>query len=247
MLDLETALITFASAAALAAVHVAAGTLHSPRDGRRSPWLSAGAGVAVAYVFVHILPELREGQRAIEEEGGDVLGAFEHHVFLVALAGLLTFSGVEHAVLQRRPGGRGGEKAADIHVFWAHVGVFAAYNGLIGFLVVHREEGYGIDLLIFTVAIGVHFLVNDYGLEEHHRHRYRRKGRWILSGAVLAGWTVALFVELSRPAIELIFAFVAGAIVLNVLKEELPDQRQSRFAPFLGGCAVYTAFLLLLP
>jgi len=55
----------------------------------RSRWLSAAGGVSVAYVFMHLLPELAEGQAAIEgEEGGaeaedaapgPVFGFLEHH------------------------------------------------------------------------------------------------------------------------------------------------------------------------
>ena len=41
-------------------------------------------------------------------------------------------------------------------------------------------------------------------------------------------------------------AFIAGAIILNVLKEELPEERQSRFIPFILGVVLYGALLLLL-
>lgn len=47
-------------------------------------------------------------------------------------------------------------------------------------------------------------------------------------------------------AIAVIFAFLAGSIIFNVLKEELPEERQSRFWAFAVGVAIYAALLLSL-
>ena len=46
--------------------------------------------------------------------------------------------------------------------------------------------------------------------------------------------------------LAVLFAAVAGAVILNVLKEELPDERESCFSAFLGGAAAYTVLLILL-
>ena len=40
-------------------------------------------------------------------------------------------------------------------------------------------------------------------------------------------------------------AFLAGGVILNVLKEELPEERKSRIAPFFIGAFGYAAILLL--
>jgi hypothetical protein len=47
-------------------------------------------------------------------------------------------------------------------------------------------------------------------------------------------------------AIALLFAFLAGGVILNVLKEELPEERQSRFWAFALGAGIYTVLLLAL-
>ena len=44
----------------------------------------------------------------------------------------------------------------------------------------------------------------------------------------------------------MLFAFLAGGIVLNVLKEELPRERKSRFWAFALGTVAYAALLLTL-
>lgn len=60
----------------------------------RSRWLSVAGGVSVAHVFLHLLPELSEGQRIVAERFG-ALRLAEHHVYLIAMAGLVLFYGLE--------------------------------------------------------------------------------------------------------------------------------------------------------
>jgi len=57
---------------------------------------------------------------------------------------------------------------------------------------------------------------------------------------------VGLVVELPEAAIAVLTAFLAGGVVLNVLKEEIPEERQSRFWAFALGAALYAALLLAL-
>jgi hypothetical protein len=58
----------------------------------------------------------------------------------------------------------------------------------VGYLLVHREDDSVTDLMLFAVALGVHFVVNDFGLRERHRDAYVHTGRWLLVAAILAGW-----------------------------------------------------------
>lgn len=234
-------LATLLVVACFAAVHLFAGKLRFIRMIPRSRWLSAAGGVAVAYVFLHILPELEASQRHL---AGVVprAGAFlEHHVYLIALLGLVVFYGLERLVGSSRRQGTPPPPA----IFWLHMGAFAAYNALIGYLTLHREEQSAAGLVFYFVAIGLHFLTNDFGLRYDHAGRYDRSGRFILAGAVLAGWLAGLAFDLSRPALAVPFAFLAGGIVLNVLKEELPEERESRFGAFALGVGGYGALLLM--
>jgi zinc transporter ZupT len=55
-----------------------------------------------------------------------------------------------------------------------------------------------------------------------------------------------LISDFLSPAIALLFAFLAGGVILNVLKEELPEERQSRFWAFTLGAGFYAVLLLAL-
>ena len=90
------------AALGLALVHVFAGKMRFLEGIPRSRWLSAAGGVSVAYVFLHLLPELAKAQQEFEAPGGLMLGFVERHVYLVALLGLAAFYGLDHLALTSR-------------------------------------------------------------------------------------------------------------------------------------------------
>ncbi len=229
-------------AVALALVHLSAGRVRAFRVVPRSMWLSAAGGASVAYVFVHILPELRGG--TILESVPLFAGFLERHVFLVALTGFALFYGLERFAQES---GRDTDVRPEVNttVFWIHIGAFTAYNALIGYLLVHREQPGLAGLVLYAVAMGLHFIVNDYGFRAHHREIYDRIGRWVLAVAVVAGWGIGINTHVDEAVVNTLFAFLAGGVILNVIKEELPEERQSRFWSFAIGAGGYSAILLL--
>ncbi|MFW5652466.1 MAG: hypothetical protein ACOC0P_00330 [Planctomycetota bacterium] len=263
-------------AAMLAAVHIFANRLSFLDVIPRSRWLSGAGGASVAYVFVHVLPELGEGQEHLVEGLGPALSFLEYHIYLVALFGFATFYGLERMAQLHQPRDR--EKSADhaasgqrssdsaplrsndgpgtdldpapagrsADVFWIHIGSFATYNVLIGYLLLDRQESGMIPLLLFGIAMALHFIVIDHGLREHHRHRYQRIGRWILTAGVITGFLVSLIYTAPRWAVALVFAIVAGGVILNVIKEELPKERESRFWAFAAGAVAYAVLLVVM-
>jgi hypothetical protein len=235
-------------AIALALIHLFAGKLRFLEATPRSIWLSFASGVSVAYVFVHILPELNEAQETVTGAVGEAQAFLEHHVYLLALLGLAVFYGLERVALVSRQRNQKAGKGdvTEEGVFWLHVVSFALYNALIGYLLLHREEPGVLSLFFFFLAMGLHFVVNDFGLRENHKHAYDNFGRWILAAAIIFGWVIGFGSELSKAAIALLFAFLAGGVILNVLKEELPEERQSRFWAFALGAGIYAVLLLTL-
>ncbi|MBE9128384.1 MULTISPECIES: hypothetical protein [unclassified Coleofasciculus] len=242
----DSTLISLLLAVGLAAVHLFANRLLFLDTIPRSRWLSIAGGASVAYVFIHIFPELSSGQTVIEQANHPLVGFLEHHVYLLALLGFAVFYGLERIAKESRQQNReaGGGDTTTREVFWLHIASFAIYNLLIGYLLLHREEPGLHSLVFFFLAMALHFVVNDYGLREHHKKIYRHIGRWILAAAVLLGWGIGRATEVDEAAIALFFAFLAGGVILNVLKEELPEERDSRFWAFALGAGVYTALLL---
>ena len=243
---MSTEAVAAVAAVLLASVHLGAGALRFLDVVPRSRWLSIAGGISVAYVFVHLLPELEEAQHAIGSAAG-FLPYLERHAYLMALLGLATFYGLERVSRRSRQGRRTreGTDETDADVASLAIAFYTAYNALIGYLLVHREDGGALELALFAFAMGVHFIVNDHGLRQDHRNFYHRWGRWMVAGAVLLGWVVGLATELAEPAIALLLAFLVGGVILNVLKEELPEERDSRFSAFASGALGYSILLLV--
>lgn len=231
----------------LALTHLFCGKLRFVKT-PRSRWLSIAGGVSVAYVFVHILPELSKHQSVLSETENGLINYLEHHVYLLALLGLSIFYGLEKMAIKSRDTqekvGKGDFTTQG--VFWVHIASFAVYNALIGYLLMHREESDIQSLLLYSLAMALHFVVNDFGLRENHKHIYDSIGRWILAAAIITGWVIGSVTNLEEAMIAVLFAFLAGGIVLNVLKEELPEERDSCFWSFLLGVVVYSVLLLTL-
>lgn len=213
----------------------------------RSWFLSAAGGVSLAYVFVHLLPEVAEAQAAVEDSATGAFADVERHAWLVALAGLLVFYGLERAAVRsRQQAGTGdGSATTSARVFWLSVGSFAIYNAVVGSLLVRRaQEDTTPELALFAAALALHFVINDLGLRHHHRGRYDRAGRPLLVAALVVGAVVGFRFVLADAVVGLLVAFLAGGVVLNVLKEEVPEERQSRFLPMIAGATGYAVVLL---
>jgi hypothetical protein len=248
-------LVALAAAVVLALTHAFAGRLSALTHTPRSTALSVFGGISVAYVAVHLLPEVATGQDVLAETTQrGMLAVVDRHAYVLTLAGIAVFYVVEVAARRSRQGsamaggtlgGDAGGGNAGHRVFAISIGLFAGYNAIIGYLLPGRASHTpAAAVALFTLALAVHFVVNDVGLRDHHRHRYDALGRWILAGAVLAGWAAGAIAEAPESVVVVLTAFLSGGIILNVLKEELPDDRQSRALPFVLGAAVYAALLL---
>ncbi|WP_210272536.1 hypothetical protein [Chthonobacter rhizosphaerae] len=234
-------IVTGIMALAFAAIHLLIGLARFIDVVPRSQWLSAAGGAAASYIFLHVLPELASHQETIREAFGT--GRAEMAVYCVSLLGLLTFYGLERMVRTPVEGDRP-DAGSGRGVFWIHIGSFALYNALIGYLLVHREEEGLLPLATYFVAMALHFTSNDYGLRKDHSRAYDHTARFVLAAAVVAGWALGIATDVPEWVVGVLFAFLAGGVVLNVLKEELPEERQSRFVPFGLGALAYAALLL---
>lgn len=228
----------------LATLHILAGKIQELRRIPRSRWLSVGGGISVAYALLHLLPELEEHQEVLKEAVGSRFGFLEHHAYLIALIGLGVFYGIERAAKQSRREGSGQGDSTSPSVFLLSVGAFAVYNALIGYLIMREPMRDTVTLGFFTLAMALHFVANDFAQELHHQRLYIKTGRWVLTAAILVGAALGAAFALPDPLIATMIAFLTGGVILNVLKEELPEERESSFSAFALGALAYAALLI---
>ncbi|MBP0021638.1 MAG: hypothetical protein J7647_29295 [Cyanobacteria bacterium SBLK] len=103
------------------------------------------------------------------------------------------------------------------------------YNTRAGF---YFSDGFGVDSWVC--------LKTKYRCFKTPDDRY---GRWLLTGAILVGAIAGQTIRFNALTIALIWSFLAGSIILNVLTRELPGK--SCFLSFLSGMLLYTVLILI--
>lgn len=208
---------------------------------QRRSLVSFSAGMASAYVFVHVMPELHSARSAFAESASVTLPYEGMAIYFVALVGFLTFYGLDHlrAHLGEPAAEGGGSRAFRLHV----VG-FSAYVALVGYLLVRNLEDTPTSTALFAAAFAVHFLAIDHTLRKEHGAEQDRVGRIVLACAVVAGWSLGQLLALPPAVLAPLLAFVSGAVIMNSAIGELPAEKDGRFVPFLLGGLGYGLILL---
>jgi hypothetical protein len=224
--------------AAVAAVHLVSAL---PGLRRQARWFTpAGAGIALSYAFVHLLPELA-AQQALLLEGPLRQRRWrwmEIHVYLVALLGLLLFYILE---------GFRASKTSRNHTaaFWVEIAVFVLYNLLIGYVIADMVLG-AAPLVLVATAFAAHFLGSDLDLAREYPEPYRRFGGRLQALALLCGWGLGQSVALPMVLTAAGSAFLIGGLIMNTLRAELPNPHVGRNGGIILGAALYTILILII-
>jgi hypothetical protein len=237
------------AALVFAAVYIAGGWLSTSARVEefwsRRIWISAAAGVSVAYIFVDVLPELEVQRQALVEASEIELFA-RQRVYVLALLSFVVFYGLEHIVLVRKERRRQLAAAGRVDsVYLLQLAGYAAYSALIGYLLIERAERGVFSLAVYAFAMAVHFLIVDHSLDEEHAQAYGRRGRWLLASSVIVGWLIGVLMPLSEAMVARLFALLAGGVVITSLRAELPNEREGRFWPFSVSAVCFALLLLL--
>ena len=209
-------------------------------------WLSFSGGVSIGYVFLEVFPELSKAQLELEHSMLPFVAYLESHVYVLALLGLLVFYGLDILALTSRR-----QRSEEVQVdrpsptvFWIHIAGFACLNLIFGYLVQDIEGHSWWECLLFFTAVALHFFIIDRHLRHHHKNTYDKIGRWILTAAILIGALIGRSLHLEEAAVAIIWSFLAGSIILNILGHELPDEHKSCFWSFVGGTVLYAGLIL---
>ena len=208
---------------------------------------SASAGVAVAYVFIYMLPELNEaGDAFVEATRRLSLPLPEYRVYAAALVGFVLMFGVEHLRKWSRRNPEAGRESADVRTFRLHVGGFAVYAGLVSLTMAESAARGELPVALYCLAMGLHFVGAAGDLYVEHGPLYMNPGRYMLAAAVLAGWALGTLLRVPPVTFYTLLGLVSGGVVVNSMIMELPSEKDGRFWPFVCGAVGYSLVLLLL-
>lgn len=208
---------------------------------------SFAGGISIAYVFLQLLPALAEGSTGIGEALDDTITLtplVDLFIFIIALTGFTVFYGLDHLAHAAAGVTAGGEPPPA--VFYVHLGAFGIYNALITYTMPLRLRTGVVFALLFTVAMGLHFVLTDRNLRQHYPVRFRRVGRVALAASLLGGWAAAVWAAPTRTVVvSLLTAFLGGSVLLNVFTEQLPSGPRTSFGWFVVGLVLYAGLLSL--
>jgi hypothetical protein len=231
----------------LAAMYVFGGRLERGAGSHSRKWRSVASGIAVAYAFVQLLPEMAEAQTAFSEAAARIRLLFpDQRVHFSALLGFVLMYGLGHMVSstrERRREERVMEGKGDT-VYRLHIAGFAVYAGLVSYLIVDQGKRGLPYLVLYAVAMALHSLGTDSSLRREHGALYDRSGRWILAGSVLAGWIVGLSTSIPVTYLATLQGLLGGGVVVNTAIAELPKENEGRFWPFVAGAVGYAVIIM---
>lgn len=209
-------------------------TIRTHLDGYTLQVSSFGGGVAIAYVFLILFPEV--------EHSREWFGA---SVYLVTVISLLLFYALEILLSNLTPATEqvhhGRHNTAR---FWFHIAIIWFYTWLVVFTVPEDAADNLVYVFAGSATIGVHLLYKDYVLRGHYDSRFEQAGRFVLTLAPIAGWASHQVVEPTEGMLELMIAILAGILILSVFQEELPPVEKISYGWLISGVAVMGALSL---
>lgn len=208
--------------------------------------MSLVSGGSIAYVFLHLVPELTHYKKVIEEARLlNWLESIEYPTYVAALLGIAVFYGINQlrAKSERKNKQKNHVNRPGKGIFILEIGAFALYNGLIGYLLTELSGGNIAAYVIYFIVFSFHFIANNRILHLTHEDLYTKIGRWFLAASVLVGWVLYETTDASDLTIAFLSSFLTGGIILNILNDELPEEKTSSYTAFLVGM-VFIAVLL---
>lgn len=227
-------LISFFSILILASVHFFAPKMEFVDRLTHGKFLSIGGGIAIAYIFIDLLPNLSESDKIIRHYLSGIFPYFERHVYVLALCGFLLFFIADRAKTFAW------EEASR----YLSLGSYALLNFFIGYAIAYKDDPSIQPLALFTLAMALHYFTNDYSLMQENAAAFMQYGKWVLILFLTLGWAIGNLFVISDAAVALINAFIAGGVIMNVTRHELPADNPNSTESFLLGSFFYTLVLL---
>ena len=221
--------LTFTAAIVLSGLHLAGRPIHRLLFMSERVSGSIFGGMAAAYVFLYLLPEL--------ETTHDVIGEGIHFVILL---GFLLSYGAEHYSYRLRQRSLDAERAASWS-FNTRIVSLWIYNALFHLHPTRRARGWRIH--VRAQHRRDQPALDPCGLRAQPAGRGPVLPMGALAAAPLTAAAVDPFAAASDALSDVLTAVLAGYMLLAVFKEELLSHERSDFRRFVVGVAVYAVLV----
>jgi hypothetical protein len=214
-------------------------------------WISFSAGASVAYVFVHVFPEIGIYQQQIAEHAGHLqpVSFINQPLYLAALGGLCLLY-----LLDTLETGFRDETSNTLQrdkyympLFSIRGFLYFLYNIMIAYMITQRPGQGLINITLVAIALMLHFVVINSRAHEAYGELFDRYIRWPAAGSLILGWILGITVNLPEALTVTVFSLIGGMITYIALKSELPQTEHRAPFHFLAGALIYALVVLAIP
>jgi hypothetical protein len=224
-------------ASIIASVHLWIDWFESRFERFENVWIGFTGGIALGYVTLYMLPKLSSATTGFIVSNPEGWSPAQYRLYVILLLGIVVYLISERASRISAGG------ATIARVF--ELMVQGSYNFLIGYIAVELPRSEISFHLVSAVILALHLMGMTHLLRKHHPSLHNGWWRIAFASLVVLGYTLGLVTEVHTGIVLSVTAFIAGIILVNVMSEELPKEKEGELGYFLAGVAVFSAVALL--
>jgi hypothetical protein len=199
---------------------------------------SIGSGLALGFVFLHMIPDFINNIPELKQQAYSNFLQEDKNllfvIFLFVIGGFCLWYWLEKLAHDRTKKG----EEAGFFIYSSHIGMmtFTSFSVTCLMYSMGNESLFG--LILFTMVMSFHFILEDHSLSHHFPNRFKYTGRYIIMLGVLGGWLFSLYDNQQAQTIVTTFmnAFLAGTLILAMAKTEFSLlEEKSHFPTFLAS------------
>jgi len=246
---LDKDVISFSGLLVLAAVHIICGKNNWWHFFEVRGWVSFSAGASVAYVFIHVFPDISILQQQIS-------GIPSHHyngrffnqpLYLTALAGICLPYLLDTLELTYTEQDKKCHDQVHQGIFGIRKLLYMLYNMMLAYMIVNRHIEGIISVKIIVLVLSMHFIVLNAYFIEVYNDLFKTHVRWFAILGLVLGGVLAKTVIVPDYILAYVFSLVGGIITYAALKQELPKTNHRAPFHFLAGVLCFSLLILSVP
>jgi hypothetical protein len=224
-------------ASIIASVHLWIGWFESRFEQFENMWIGFTGGIALGYVTLYMLPKLSSATTGFIVSNPEGWSPAQYRLYIILLLGIVVYLISERA---SRISSGGATMARMFELM-----VQGSYNFLIGYIAVELPRPELSYHLLSAVILALHLMGMTHLLRRHQPSLHQGWWRIAFASLVVLGYTLGLVTEVHGGIVLSVTAFISGIILVNVMSEELPKEKEGELGYFLAGVAVFSAVALL--
>ncbi len=190
-------------------------------------WISFSSGIALGYVFLYMLPKLSDFTiQIIQQSPAGSWEFINYRIYLFVLIGLVIYFVVDWYSKAEY------KDRKIIRLF--NYAAFCFYSIILGYILADIPRPGILPIILVAMVLGVHFFGINHQLFQWNYLIFTRYLRWLLALSIFVGWLYGIFTELPKEFVMTTTAFLSGAMIANVMFEELSKHRPT-LKPFITG------------